>query len=67
MKRWVKWSISPEARSSPAGFLTTVNRVDYDEAGYRFNAHAFIPGEYVTIRDPDDAHTFRVVSAEATT
>ena len=31
------------------------NRVDDDEAGYRFGAHAFIPGEYVTIRDQDDA------------
>jgi hypothetical protein len=40
------------------------NRVDDDEAGYRFGAHAFIPGEYVTIRDQDDAHTFRVISVE---
>ena len=40
------------------------NRVDDDEAGYRFGAHVFIPGEYVTIRDQDDAHTFRVVSVE---
>jgi hypothetical protein len=46
--------------------LTTIeNRVDDDEAGYRFGAHAFIPGEYVTIRDQEeDAHTFRVVSVE---
>jgi hypothetical protein len=40
------------------------NRVDFDEAGYRFSAQAFIPGEYVTIRDQDDTHTFRVVAVE---
>ena len=34
-----------------------------DEAGYRFAAHAFRPGEYVSIRDEDgDMHTFQVVS-----
>jgi hypothetical protein len=34
-----------------------------DEAGYRFAAHAFQPGEYVSIRDEDgDMHTFQVVS-----
>ena len=39
-----------------------------DEAGYRFGAHAFRPGEYVSIRDEDgDMHTFRVVSVEAAT
>jgi hypothetical protein len=40
------------------------NRVDDDESGYRFGAHAFLPGEYVTIRDQDSAHTFRVVAVE---
>jgi hypothetical protein len=36
-----------------------------DEAGYRFAAHAFTPGEYVSIRDEDGAmHTFQVVSVE---
>jgi hypothetical protein len=34
-----------------------------DEAGYRFGAHAFAPGEYVSIRDQDgETHTFQVVS-----
>jgi len=42
-----------------------VNRVDDDESGYRFGTHIFAPGEYVTIRDTDSAHTFRVVSVEA--
>jgi hypothetical protein len=36
-----------------------------DEAGYRFGAHAFAPGEYVSIRDEDgETHTFRVVSVQ---
>jgi hypothetical protein len=42
-------------------------RADDDEAGYRFGAHAFIPGEYVTISDQDQSHTFRVVTVEAAT
>lgn len=39
-------------------------RADDDEAGYRFGSHAFVPGEYVTLQDQDEAHTFRVVSVE---
>jgi hypothetical protein len=36
-----------------------------DEAGYRFGAHAFRIGEYVSIRDEDgEMHTFQVVSVE---
>jgi hypothetical protein len=43
-------------------------RADDDEAGYRFGAHAFIPGEYVSITEDDgDIHTFRVMSVEAAT
>jgi hypothetical protein len=39
-----------------------------DEAGYRFGAHAFVPGEYVSIRDEDgDMHTFQVVTVEPAT
>jgi hypothetical protein len=39
-----------------------------DEAGYRFAAHAFQPGEYVSIRDEDgDMHTFQVVSVNPAT
>ncbi len=34
-----------------------------DEAGYRFGDHAFKPGEYVSIRDPDGAmETYKIVS-----
>jgi hypothetical protein len=40
-------------------------RRDDDEAGYRFGAHAFVPGEYVSIRDEDgETHTFQVVSVQ---
>lgn len=41
-----------------------VNTTDDDEAGYRFGAHVFKPGEYVTISHQDQPHTFRVVSVE---
>ncbi|KZM51642.1 hypothetical protein [Labrenzia sp. OB1] len=38
---------------------------DDDEAGYRFGAHAFNPGEYVSIKDEDgDLHTFQVVTVQ---
>ena len=39
---------------------------DDDEAGYRFGAHVFTPGEYVSISDDDsdETHTFRVASVE---
>jgi hypothetical protein len=41
---------------------------DDDEAGHRFAAHAFKPGEYVSIRDHHNViHTFKVVSVEPTT
>lgn len=43
------------------------DRVDDDEAGYRFGAHKFAPGEYVTVSDQDESHTFVVVSVEAAT
>src|SRR5262249_11412654 len=39
-----------------------------DEAGYRFAAHAFVPGEYVSIRHEDgDMHTFQVASVRPAT
>jgi Fe-S cluster assembly iron-binding protein IscA len=39
---------------------------DDDESGYRFGAHVFAPGEYVSIRSEDgDLHTFQVASVES--
>jgi hypothetical protein len=40
------------------------NRADDDEVGYRFGAHRFAAGEYLTLRDQDADHTFRIVSVE---
>ena len=37
-------------------------------SGYRFGAHAFAPGEYVSIRDDaGELHTFRVLSVSNAT
>jgi hypothetical protein len=43
------------------------SRLDDDEAGYRFGAHRFVPGEYVTIRDQEESHTFRIASVQTAT
>ncbi len=43
-------------------------RADDDESGYRFGAHVFRPGEYVTISGADgEPHTFRVASVQPAT
>jgi hypothetical protein len=45
-----------------------LSTTDDDEAGYRFGAHAFTPGEYVSISDDDrKMQTFRVISVELAT
>lgn len=39
------------------------NTSDDDETGYRFGDHAFVPGEYVSLKDEEgDMHTFVVFS-----
>jgi hypothetical protein len=35
-----------------------------DESGYRFNAHVFMPGEYVSLTEDDELVTYRVVRVE---
>lgn len=41
------------------------SRADDDESGYRFGAHAFRLGEYVSIRNEDgETHTYQVVAVE---
>jgi hypothetical protein len=43
-------------------------RADDDESGYRFGAHAFTQGEYVSIRNGDgETHTFQVASVTPAT
>ena len=38
---------------------------DDDETGFKFDSHAFAPGEYVSIREHDETlQTFRVVSVQ---
>jgi len=38
---------------------------DDDESGYRFGAHVFVPGEYVSISsETGELHTFQVKSVE---
>ncbi len=44
-------------------FRYDIDGDDDDEAGYKFGAHPFVPGEYVSIRDEDgDLNTFQVVT-----
>lgn len=39
---------------------------DDDESGYRFGAHPFRPGEYVSISDEDgNMHTYQVATVES--
>jgi hypothetical protein len=44
------------------------SRADDDESGYRFGAHPFRPGEYVSVRNEgDETHTYVVASVEPAT
>jgi hypothetical protein len=46
-------------------FRYEVGSDDDEEAGYRFGSHAFVVGEYVSIKDEDgEMHTFQVVSVQ---
>ncbi|MFG1424900.1 hypothetical protein [Roseixanthobacter glucoisosaccharinicivorans] len=45
-------------------FRYDVSGDEDDESGYRFGDEAFAPGEYVSIREEDEMHTYRVVSVE---
>ncbi|WP_334175962.1 hypothetical protein [Pseudoxanthobacter sp.] len=35
-----------------------------DEAGYRFDAEHFVPGEYISVHESDGMHTFRVIASD---
>lgn len=45
-------------------FRYDISGTDDDEAGYRFGDERFVTGEYVSVREDDETHTFRVVSVE---
>jgi hypothetical protein len=53
--------------SEHARWMFEYNGITEDEeAGYRLGVHAFVPGEYVSIRKGDeDFHTFVVTSVES--
>ncbi|WP_428699691.1 hypothetical protein [Stappia sp.] len=55
-------------RHRPGGswaFHYDIDGDEDDEAGYRFGAHPFRPGEYVSIKDEDgELHTFQVVTVQ---
>ena len=67
--RSASWCTSRAGPSTRAGCSTTTRPpTDDDESGYRFGAHAFRPGEYVSIRNDDgETHTYPVVSVESAT
>ena len=46
-------------------FRYDISGTDDDEAGFRFNAERFVIGEYVSVKEDDESHTFRVVSVES--
>ena len=47
-------------------FVYDIDGQDDAEAGYRFGAHAFVPGEYVSIRDAHgELATFVVVTVQS--
>lgn len=45
-------------------FRYDISGTDDDEAGYRFGDERFEVGEYISVREDDEMHTFRVVSVE---
>ena len=51
-------------RRKPGGqwFIDYAEGDEDDETGFRFGEERFIVGEYVSIRDGDDMHTYQVVS-----
>lgn len=46
-------------------FRYDITGTDDDEAGYRFGDERFVTGEYVSIHEDDEMHTFRIVSVES--
>ena len=45
-------------------FRYDISGSDDDEPGFRFNAERFVIGEYVSVKEDEETHTFRVVSVE---
>lgn len=45
-------------------FRYDISGTDEDEAGYRFGDERFEVGEYISVREDEEMHTFRVVSVQ---
>lgn len=45
-------------------FRYDISGTDDDEAGYRFGDERFEVGEYISVHEDDEMHTYRVVSVE---
>lgn len=45
-------------------FRYDISGTDNDEAGFRFGDERFQIGEYVSVKDNHESHTFRVVSVD---
>ncbi len=45
-------------------FRYDVSGDDDDEPGYRFGDESFVVGEYISVREDEDMHTYRIVSVE---
>lgn len=37
---------------------------DDDEPGYRFGDESFVVGEYISVREDEEMHTYRIISVE---
>jgi hypothetical protein len=51
-------------RNGDWAFHYDVDGDEPDEPGYRFGDERFVLGEYVSVRENEDMHTFRVSSVE---
>ena len=62
---WEKYREHCGVRRFWNGADDEIGRLLHKPGGYRFGAHAFVPGEYVSITDDEgESHTFKVVSVE---
>jgi hypothetical protein len=53
-------------RRKPGGswFIDYADGDEDDEAGYRLGDERFVAGEYISIHDGDEMHTYRVMSVD---
>jgi len=65
----VRFGLLRRSAGGPGGahwlFDFDPSRSDDDEVGYRFDIRRFVEGEYLTLRDADTSHVFRVVEVSS--